>query len=323
MTAGRANTRRIDTHSHVVPPDYASWLRAKGLTAGGLPIPRWDPESAMAVMDRHGIAAAVLSVSTPGVHLGADGEARSMARDVNDFAAQMVRDRPDRFGFFATLPLPDVHGALDELGRSFDELDADGVVLLANHGGVYLGDARFDPVFDELQRRRAVVFVHPAIPPGLAPLEGVPPFAADFLLDTTRAAANLARSGTLERCPDVRIILSHAGGFVPYAAYRLALTTVGPDRLDHGVGLLRRFYFDIALSGSPTALAGLLAFTEPAHVTFGSDWPYASDRVVATMTELYERCELDDDGRAQIDHGTAASLFPRLASRSDSVADGC
>lgn len=304
---------RIDTHSHVVPPMYADWLRAKGEAAGGLPIPAWDRDAALSLMDRHDIAAAVLSVSVPGVHLGDDAAARSMAREVNDYAAQVVRDRPDRFGFFATLPLPDVDGALAELDRTFDTLGADGVVLLANHGGTYLGDARFDPVFAELQRRRAVVFVHPAVPPGLQPVPGIPPFAADFLLDTTRAAINLAGSGTLDRCPDVRILLAHAGGFVPYAAYRLALTAAGQGNAADGLRRLQRFYFDLALSSTPTVLPSLLAFTTADHVTFGSDWPYAPDAAVAGMTHRYERCELDEATRAQIDRGTAATLFPRLA----------
>ena len=306
--------RRIDTHSHVVPPDYAAWLRGKEVAAGGLPIPSWDADTTRQVMDRHDIAAAVLSVSTPGVHLGDDAEARAMARDVNDYAAQMVADHPGRFGFFATLPLPDVDGALAELERASDTLDADGVVLLANHRGIYLGDARFDPVFDELQRRRAVVFVHPSLVPGLEPIAGVPPFIADFLLDTTRAAVNLARTGTLERCPDVRIVLAHAGGFLPYAAHRLAFAASGHADVVHGLSLLRRYYFDIALSGSPTALPSLLAFADPTRVTFGSDWPYAPATVVAGMTAMYEAYELDAVSRARIDRDTAAELFPRLAS---------
>jgi predicted TIM-barrel fold metal-dependent hydrolase len=300
---------RIDTHSHVVPPFYADWLRTKGALAGGLPIPSWDADTAVSLMDRHDVAAAVLSVSTPGVHLGDDAEARAMARDVNDFAAKLVRDDPDRLGFFATLPLPDVDGALDELGRAFDLLGADGVVLLANHRGVYLGDARFDPVFDELQRRAAVVFVHPSVVPGLDPIVGIPTFIAD----TTRAALNLARTGTLDRCPDVRFVLSHAGGFVPYAAYRIALAASGKGDVAEGFRLLHRYYFDIALSGTPTALPSLLAFTTPDHITFGSDWPYASDLAVAAMTRMYESFDLDDATRQQIDRDTAATLFPRFA----------
>ena len=220
---------RVDTHHHVVPPEYAAWLRAKGALAGDLPIPSWQPEAALSLMDRHDVRTAVLSVSTPGVHLGDGADARAMARHVNEYAAQMTRDHPDRFGFFATMPLPDVDGALDEVAYAFDTLGADGVVLLANNRGTYLGDESFDPLFDELQRRAAVVFVHPSVPPGLDPIDGIPPFMADFLLDTTRAAVNLARSGTLERCPDVTVILSHAGGFIPYAAYRLARAASGRD----------------------------------------------------------------------------------------------
>jgi 6-methylsalicylate decarboxylase len=304
---------RIDTHSHVVPPDYAAWLHDKGALAGGLPIPSWDPQAALALMDRHDIATAVLSVSTPGVHLGDGADARHMARYVNDYASQMAHDHPERFGFFATLPLPDVDGALDEMERAFATLGTDGVVLLANHGGIYLGDKRFAPVFDELQRRRAAVFVHPSLLPGIQAIDGIPPFVADFLLDTTRAAINLARSGTLERCPDMRIVLAHAGGFVPYAAYRIALAASAKDDVVHGLSLLRRYYFDVALSGSPTALPSLLAFTEPDHITFGSDWPYASDVAVSGMTRLYEAHPLDPDGREQIDRGTAATVFPRFA----------
>jgi predicted TIM-barrel fold metal-dependent hydrolase len=304
---------RIDTHSHVVPPEYATWLHRQGASAGGLPIPSWDADSALSLMDRHEIATAVLSVSTPGVHLGDGTDARAMARHMNEYAAQMVRDHRGRFGFFATLPLPDVDGALAEIDHAFDTLDADGVVLLANHRGVYLGDQRFDAVFDELQRRRAVAFVHPSILPGLEAIDGIPAFVADFLLDTTRAAVNMARTGTLERCPDVKILLSHAGGFVPYAAYRLAFAASSRNDAVHGLSLLKRYYFDIALSGSRSALPSLLAFTSPDHVTFGSDWPYAPAPAVAAMTRMYETYDMDESGRAQIDRGTAAGLFPRMA----------
>lgn len=304
---------RIDTHHHVVPPDYAGWLRAKGELAGGLPIPEWDPGAALSLMDRHDVGAAVLSVSTPGVNLGDGADARATARLVNDYAAQVVLDHPGRFGFFATVPLPDVDGAVAEAGRAFDELGADGVVLLANNRGVYLGDSAFDPLFDELQRRRAVVFVHPSVLPGVDPLEGIPPYAADFLLDTTRAAVNLARSGTLDRCPDVRIVLSHAGGFVPYAAYRLARFASPADDVLDGLRLLKSYWYDTALSSSPSALPALLAFADPARITFGSDWPYAPDFAVAAVTAMYEAYGLDERTRAGIDRANAETLFPRLA----------
>jgi predicted TIM-barrel fold metal-dependent hydrolase len=307
---------RIDTHHHVVPPAYAAWLRSRGLAAGGLPIPDWSREAALALMDKYGVQTAVLSVSTPGVHLGDDAEARKWAREVNEYAASVVRDHPGRFGFFATLCLPDVEGSLRELAFAFDELHADGVVLLANCRGIYLGDARFDPVFDELDRRKAVVFVHPSQPPGLEALPGLPTFVADFLIDTTRAAIRLAASGTLDRCPDLRVILSHAGGFVPYAAYRIALAASPKGNPADGLAQLQKFWFDTALSGSPTALPSLLAFAKPGHVLFGSDWPYAPDPVVGAFTGMYESYAVDTPQRASIDRGAAEQLVPRLRTSS-------
>jgi predicted TIM-barrel fold metal-dependent hydrolase len=299
----------------MVPPAYAAWLRDRGLAAGGLPLPSWSAEASLALMDERGVETAMLSVSMPGVHLGDDAEARARAREVNEYAAKVVHDHPNRFGFFATLPLPDVDGALAELAYAFDTLRADGVVLLANHRGVYLGDRRFDPLFDELSRRRAVVFVHPSTIPGLEPLPGVPSFVADFLLDTTRAAIGLARSGTLDRCPDATVILAHAGGFVPYAAYRIAIAASAAGNPLEGMARLKRFHFDVALSSSPTALPSLLAFAEPDHVLFGSDFPYAPAGAVAAFAGLYEGYSLTEARRASIDRGAAERLFPRLQRR--------
>lgn len=301
---------RIDTHHHVVPPVYAGWLADKGIDAGGRAIPRWEIDRALEQLDRLGVARAILSVSTPGVHLGDDAEARRMARAVNEFAAEASRAHPERFGFFATLTLPDTEGALDELTVALDELGADGVVLLANVDGVYLGDPRFDEVFDELNRRRAVVFVHPSHLAG-DQVPGLPAFVADFLLDTTRAALSLCRSGTMDRCPDLRVILSHAGGFVPYAAHRFAAAASPQGDTDDGLAQLRRFWFDIALSGTPSALPSLLAFAAPDHVLFGSDWPYAPAARTESMTTLYEAFDLDEPTRASIDHGAATALFDR------------
>jgi predicted TIM-barrel fold metal-dependent hydrolase len=308
-----ATPHRIDTHHHVVPPAYGAWLRSRGLAAGGLPIPDWSPDAALALMDKYAVQTAVLSVSTPGVHLGDDAEARKWAREVNEYAAAIVQSQPDRFGFFATLCLPDVAGSLRELEYAFDALHADGVVLLANCRGTYLGEPAFDALFDELNRRRARVFVHPSQPPGLEALPGVPTFVADFLLDTTRAAIRLGASGTLDRCPELKVILSHAGGFVPYAAYRIASFASPKANPFDGMAQLKKFYFDTALSGSPAALPSLLAFADPGRVLFGSDWPYAPDVAVGAFTGMYEQYGIDAAARASIDRGAAEELFPRLA----------
>ena len=235
-----------------------------------------------------------------------------MARDVNEYAAAVVRDHPGRFGFFATLTLPDIEGSVVELGHALDVLNADGVVLLANNRGVYLGDPAFDPLFDELNRRRAVVFIHPSVLPGLEPLDGLPPFVADFLPDSTRAAIRLGASGTLDRCPDIRFILSHGGGFVPYAAARISAAASPMGEAADGLAKLRSFYFDTALSSSPYALPSLLAFAQAGHVLFGSDWPYAPARTVGSFVKMYERYDLGPAERASIDRTAAEELFPRL-----------
>lgn len=303
---------RIDTHQHIVPPAYAAWLERQGLTAGGLPIPQWSAEEALDLMEAAGIDAGILSVSTPGVHLGDDAEAQRVARDVNEFAAAVVARHPGRFGFFATLTLPDVDGALAETAYAFDTLKADGVVLLTNVRGIYLGDMSIEPLMAELNRRRAVVFVHPSDLPA-PPVPGVPPFAADFLLDTTRAAINMARAGWLDRFPDLKIILSHGGGFVPYAAERIARICAPDGSTADGITRLRRYWFDTALTSSPYALPSLLAFAELGQITFGSDWPYAPKSRSLHFAGLLDRFDLDPTQRRAVDRGNAERLFPRLS----------
>lgn len=166
---------RIDTHQHLIPPRYRDVLEARGERPGGIDPPTWSRGRALRVMDANGIATGILSVSTPGAWLGEAGEARRLARYVNEYAAELAGREPDRFGFFATLTLPDVEGALAELTYALDELHADGVVVLANSAGTYLGDPTFEPLLAELDRRDAVVFVHPGELPGPT-VDGIPAF---------------------------------------------------------------------------------------------------------------------------------------------------
>jgi len=238
------------------------------------------------------------------VHLGDNAEARTWARKVNEFVADVVRERPGSFGLFATLTLPDVDGALAEAAYAFDELDADGVVLLTNVAGTYLGDPSFEPLFAELGGRGAVVFVHPAELPAPA-VPGIPPFAVDFLLDTTHAALSLIASGTLRRHPRLKVIPSHAGGFLPYAADRVSAIAPLAPALAPAAKLLREFYFDVALSSGPSALPSLLGFADPARITHGSDYPYAPAEIAAAFGHSYERYPIDADLRRAIDRGNA------------------
>ncbi|MCD0453009.1 amidohydrolase family protein [Actinocorallia sp. API 0066] len=298
---------RIDVHQHMIPPAYAAWLRGHGVHApGGRQLPEWNPVEALALMDRNGIATGVLSISTPGVHLGDAGEAGIVAREANDYGAALVADHPGRFGLFASVPLPDVTAAVTEATRALDGLAADGVVLLANNRGLYLGDPVLDPLMAALDERAATVFVHPAELPG-PPVEGIPEFAADFLLDTTRAAFNLVKHDVLRRFPGIRFILAHAGGFVPYAAHRLAVAIFAETGRDPYAILddLADFYFDTALSASPAALPSLFAFAKPGHVLYGSDWPFAPELAVSYFTEAIA-------DNVAVGRENALALFPRL-----------
>lgn len=307
---------RIDTHHHLIPTDYRKALQRAGIDeAGGRALPDWSPDGSMQAMADLDIGTAIVSVSTPGTtFLPAVADAAALACDLNDYAAELVATQPERFGFFATLPMPHVEAAVAETVRALDELHADGVVLLANSAGEYLGQSGQDPLFEVLNERSAVVFIHPADLPGPT-VSGVAPFAADFLLDTTRAAYLLVRNGIRHRYPNIRFILSHAGGFVPYASHRMALAITADtgrspaDSLDDFAG----FYFDTALSSSAAALPSLLAFAKPGHITFGSDWPFAptaAGQLFAAGLETYTG--IDAATREEIERTNALALFPRL-----------
>ena len=305
---------KIDTHAHYVPPAYRRYLEEVGYF-GGQATPAWSPEAALEEMAVLGVETSVLSVARPGFWFGDVDRAAGMARTVNEYAADLVREQPDRFGLFASLPLPDLDGALREVEYAFDELHCDGVILLANVDGTYLGDPALDELMAELDRREAVVFVHPNALPA-EPVPGVPVFVADFLLDTTRAALNMVRHGVLRRFPRLKVILSHGGGLLPYASHRIAsLTPMGAggavDR-EQFLAECAAFWFDTALTASPHSMPSLLAFAQPGHVLYGSDWPYAREDNSEYFTAQLDAYPLADDQRRSIERGAAEHLIPRL-----------
>ncbi|OBU84728.1 amidohydrolase family protein [Chromobacterium subtsugae] len=310
-------TQRIDVHQHVVPPFWADALPAHGGDPSGWKSPEWSPQSAIAFMDSQGIATGMLSLTAPGVQ-GWSGQAKlDMARRVNEYTAGLVARHPDRFGNFATVPLPDIEGSLREIEYAFDTLQADGVVLLSNYGGQYLGDPAFEPVWAELNRRRATVFIHPG-KPAIDAIAGMPGPLVDYPFDTTRTAVQMVLNGTLARHPDVNVILSHAGGFLPYASHRFAELAQGVrDDVPATAELLRlfqRFHFDTALSSGPAALPSLTAFAGVGRILYGSDYPYAPAEVGASFTAKLDACaELSAAEHAAINHRNALELFPRLA----------
>jgi len=314
---------RIDVHHHVLPVEYVSALAGIGVTGGGgLPFPTWSAEQAIAMMDRQGIQSAVTSISAPGVHFGEAGFARDLARRCNEISAGLVAEHPTRFGAFAVLPLPDVEGSLAELEHALDGLALDGVVLLASQSdGRVLGDPAFDELFAELDRREAVVFVHPTIPKTSESLRmDVPGFASEFTFDTSRAVLNLIWTGTLERFRRVRFVLSHAGGTAPFLAWRWSLLNAHPtmrERAPQGVmHYLSRLYYDTALSANPHALRSLTALVGPSQILFGSDYPFAPEPIARASVEgLAAYDGFDDAARRVIERDNALGLLPGLRAR--------
>jgi predicted TIM-barrel fold metal-dependent hydrolase len=308
---------RIDTHNHVIPPEYRKLLQEAGIDeAGGRAVPDWSVESALDTMGQLNVGTAIMSVSTPATtFLPNPAEAASLARELNDVNIDVVRASPDRFGLFATVPMPHIDESVAETVRALDVLNADGIVLLANNAGTYVGEEGQDDLFAVLDERSAVVFIHPAELPGPT-VPGVVPFATDFLLDTTRAAYLLVRNGIRHKYPNIRFILSHAGGFVPYASHRLAMAIFGDTGRNPGEILdeFAGFYFDTALSSTAAALPTLLAFAKPGHILYGSDFPFAPLVASQYFTEGLEKYDgLDDEARSAIDRTNALALFPRLA----------
>jgi 6-methylsalicylate decarboxylase len=306
---------RIDVHQHVVPPFWADALSVNGGDPSGWYGPKWSPLSAIEFMDSQRIAMGILSLTAPGVVGWQPYERRDMARRVNEYTANLASKHPGRFGNFATLPLPDVDGALNEIEHALGALKADGVILLSNTQGTYVGDAVFGPIWAELDRRSAVVFIHPG-KPAIPTLHGIPGPIVDYPFDTTRAAVQMVLNGVMDRYRGVSVILSHAGGFLPYASHRFAeLAPVVRSDLPTTEELLaafRRFYFDTALS-SPAALPSLQAFAGTERVLYGSDYPYAPAEIGASFSKKLDAYQhFSEAEHASVNRGNASRLFPRL-----------
>lgn len=310
---------RIDVHHHIVPAPYVARERERILSAMDMnpaQLLDWTPALAVEQMDRHGIATAITSISTPGVWFGDDAAARSLSRACNEYAAEMARDYPGRFGHFATIPLPDVEGSLREIEYALDTLGADGIGILTSYEDRWPGDPAFAAVFDELDRRNAVVHVHPTSPACCRNLiPEVPPAITEFLFDSTRAITSLLFSGTFTRCPNIRFIFSHGGGTMTVLSSRIDAfgkrhAKLG-ERIPGGVlDALRRLYYDIANSTNAPAFSAIGALIPLSQLLFGSDYPYVQ---IGATTGGIPNMGLDAESWKKIDRENALRLFPRLA----------
>lgn len=310
---------RIDVHHHLLPEFYKDVQRAAGI--GGTAyqgFPEWTPEHSIRVMDHEGIGAAVVSYTSPGIWFGDIAQTRELARRFNDYLAELIIKYPTRFGAFAFLPLPDVDASLKELERITTELKLDGVCLLTSIDDRYIGHPDFEPLYQELNRRKTVTFIHPCYPPGVeAKGWDLPRMLVDYPGETTKVATNLILKGVTTRCPDIPFILSHSGGTLPMLAHRISIfdksNTFKDNYPDGAMHHIARFYYDTALSGHKAPLDALRSFVPDTQIMFGTDYPYISEDKVTNERKGFDAYEgLKGTALKAVERDNALRLFPRL-----------
>ena len=318
--AGKANAQaspekpfRIDVHHHFSSPGFIGEIT--GRKTGQVPLMRLTAQKSIKDMDKGGVATSIVSISEPSVFFGNYDAARALARETNDFGARLVVEYPGRFGLFGTVPLPDVEGALREIEYTLDTLKADGICMMTDYEGKFLGDPAFTPVMEELNRRKAVVYTHPfrnACCRNLVPDVFEP--TIELGTDTTRTIASLIFSGTAARFPDIKFIFSHAGGTAPYLVQRFTfLANARKDlqqRLPEGpIHYLQRFYYDTANASTVYPLASLMKLIKPTQLVFGTDFPFLT--ASATAADLRETGMFSAADLRLIERGNAETMMPK------------
>jgi 6-methylsalicylate decarboxylase len=316
--------RIIDTHHHIYPTRYVA-QNLQRLLADAAILPasayqNWTPSIALEQMDKAGIESAITSITSPGVWFDGDSAAanRARARDCNEFGATMMRDHPKRFGMFGAIPVPDTEGSLAEIAHVFDVLKLDGVGVLTSYASQLLGDPAFDLVFDELNRRKAKVFVHPTMSCCGNVFPGVSGPTIEFPTDTARAIASLLLRGTFARCPNITFLFSHGGGTLPSIIQRVIGSVrhmSAEDRarfVPNGADYeLQRQYYDVAsVAMNPAGMAAVLKLWPSTQITYGSDAPFAS---TTGIVEALEKLDLAPALLQAIHRDNALRLFPRFA----------
>ena len=318
---GRRN--RIDVHAHYIPDFYREALIDAGLGApdGIRELPAWDAGAALKTMDKLQVGTAMLSISSPGVHLGDDRQACHLARRVNEEAQRLRHRYPGRFGHLASLPLPNVEDAVAEAIYAFNVLGADGVVLETNANGIYLGDPKLEPLYAELDQRHAVILVHPTTPAGRCceRLDArYPQPMLEFMFDSTRSVSDMILSGVLERFPQLRVIVPHAGAALSVLMERVELllpllSTSAGDAPPSLRQAMRKLHFDLAGAPVPQQLGALLQVADAGHLHYGSDYPFTPASACVSLAQaLQESPLLDEAARAGMWGRNALWLFPRL-----------
>ena len=307
----------IDVHAHMIPPAYRNLLVKHGaLLEDGFPVPDWDLDAHLELMEKAGISWSLLSVSSPHPYFGDAAESREVCRAVNEFGAACKKAQPNRIGFAACLPLPNVEGAVKEAEYALDVLGADAVKLASNSRGQYLGAPETEPLMKALNERKAVVIIHPHRPDPLK--EGV--FSAgpvplfEFLCDTTRAVLNLIASGMTAEYPEIRFIVPHCGSFLPniHDRFQGICQILVPQGRIPDIDVKEEFsrlYFDTAGNPVPHLLDLLETVAEPDHIMYGSDFPFTPEDMVLKNAEKLKAHLRGREGETMILAETAERIF--------------
>ncbi|MCF8395685.1 MAG: amidohydrolase [Melioribacteraceae bacterium] len=326
--------KRIDVHHHIFPKNYVDALKSAGVkNTLGVDFPNWTPETSLKTMNKNGIKLAILSITAPGVYFPnikfSQGFSEDLARMTNETIAETKKKYPERFGGFATIPLLNIDASIKELNYALDRLHLDGVCLMTNYNGKYLGDELFEPFFKELNRKKVVVYIHPTDPGEQFNTElNFPNALIEAPFDTTRTVANLMYSGTLDRYPDIKYILSHGGGTLPFLAWRVAMIKYAQKdkrppvlrsmydfllkgRPEKGLQHLKKMYFDTALVSGEYALKPLLHFADSKHIVFGSDFCVAKLAPVI-IKNIAKDGGFTDNELDDMEFNNCLRLFPAL-----------
>jgi len=307
-----AKPHRIDIHHHVVPPAYVDAVKDRE----GVAAPKWSPQASIEDMDMNGIATSVVALIQPGAYFKDVELDRRLSTQSNEYVAKMVQTYPGRFGSFATLPLMDVPGSLKEIEYAMDTLKADGIGLMTSYGTKYLGDKHFWPIWEELNRRGAAIYVHPLMPECCKnPFPEVPPSAIEYATDTTRTIASMLFGGAANKFPNIKWIWSHSGGTMPFLWSRFTRQEVdmkekAKEVLPNGVlAEVKRFHYDTAQGHHEGAMAALRALIPTSQIMFGSDFPY---RKGAEVKDGLAARSFTAEERMAIDRGNALRIMPKL-----------
>lgn len=312
QAAAGAKAQRIDIHHHFAPPAWVAEVKGRPLlqTANTT----WTPEKSIEDLDRAGSAAAVISITNPGLWFGDNQTTNRIARACNEYGAKLVQQYPTRFGLFAAMPLPDIDATLKEIAYAYDVLKVDGVGLFTSYGDTWLGNAAFRPVMEELNRRKAVVHVHPTAANCCRNLDyGTSPGSIEYGTDTTRAIIGVTFNGDTTRYPDIKFIWSHGGGSAPFLAGRIdGGSRNAKDRMPAGfMAEAKKFFYDTAGAANRGAIASLLELVGTSQVLFGTDFPPGGTNLAVAKAVADLGFFKDGDLRA-IERDNAIRLLPRL-----------